>query len=48
VLVWNWRRKSTTPFLAAYERLLEAYRTDRGQAEIWRRGDELAADLLRS
>jgi ubiquinone/menaquinone biosynthesis C-methylase UbiE len=48
VLVWNWRRKSTTPFLAAYERLLEAYRTDRGQAEKWRRGDELAADLLRS
>ncbi len=43
VLVWNWRRKDRTPFLAAYERLLEAYRTDRGEAEIWRRGDEMAA-----
>jgi ubiquinone/menaquinone biosynthesis C-methylase UbiE len=43
VLVWNWRRKDETPFLAAYERLLAAYRTDRGEAEIWRRGDEMAA-----
>jgi SAM-dependent methyltransferase len=41
-LVWNWRRKEETPFLAAYERLLKAYRTDRGEAEIWRRGDEMA------
>jgi ubiquinone/menaquinone biosynthesis C-methylase UbiE len=47
-LVWNWRRKDQTPFLAAYERLLEAYRTDRGQAEIWRRGDEMAATFFGS
>ncbi len=42
VLVWNLRRKDTTPFLAAYERLLEAYRTDRGEVELWRRSDEMA------
>ena len=42
VLVWNWRRKDERPFLAAYERLLAAYRTDRGEAEIWRRGGEMA------
>jgi ubiquinone/menaquinone biosynthesis C-methylase UbiE len=42
-IVWNWRRKDKTPFLAAYERLLAAYRTDRGEAEIWRRGDEMAS-----
>ena len=41
-LVWNWRRKEETPFLAAYERLLKAYRTDRGEAETWRRGDKMA------
>ncbi|MDP8950409.1 MAG: class I SAM-dependent methyltransferase [Actinomycetota bacterium] len=29
-LVWNLRRKDATPFLAAYERLLEVYRTNRG------------------
>jgi len=46
VLVWNWRRKDETPFLAAYERLLKAYRTDRGEAEIWRRGDEMAATFF--
>jgi ubiquinone/menaquinone biosynthesis C-methylase UbiE len=42
-LIWSWRRKDGTPFLAAYDRLLAAYRTDRGEAEIWRRGDEMAA-----
>jgi SAM-dependent methyltransferase len=42
VLVWNLRRKSTTPFLAAYERLLEVYRTNRGEVEFWRRSDEMA------
>ncbi len=42
VLVWNLRRKGATPFLAAYERLLEAYRTDRGEVEFWRRSDEMA------
>ena len=42
VLVWNLRRKDATPFLAAYERLLEAYRTDRGEVELWRRSDEMA------
>jgi SAM-dependent methyltransferase len=46
VLVWNWRRKDETPFFAAYERLLKAYRTDRGEAEIWRRGDEMAATFF--
>ena len=47
-LVWNWRRKDATPFLAAYERLLAAYRTDRGEAEIWRRGDEMAGAFFGS
>ena len=42
VLVWNLRRKDATPFLAAYERLLEVYRTDRGEVEFWRRSDEMA------
>jgi SAM-dependent methyltransferase len=42
VLVWNLRRKDAAPFLAAYERLLEAYRTDRGEFELWRRSDEMA------
>src|SRR3712207_2858429 len=42
VLVWNLRRKDETPFLAAYERLLEGYRTDRGEVEFWRRSDEMA------
>jgi SAM-dependent methyltransferase len=45
VLIWNLRRKDATPFLAAYERLLEAYRTDRGEVEIWRQ-DEGMADAL--
>jgi SAM-dependent methyltransferase len=42
VLVWNLRRKDKTPFLAAYERLLEVYRTDRGEVEFWRRSGEMA------
>ncbi len=42
VLVWNLRRKGATPFVAAYERLLETYRTDRGEVELWRRSDEMA------
>ncbi len=42
-LIWNWRRKERTPLLVAYERLLEACRMDRGEAEIWRRGDEMAS-----
>ncbi len=42
VLVWNLRRKDRMPFLAAYERLLEAYRTDRGEFELWRRSDAMA------
>jgi SAM-dependent methyltransferase len=42
VLVWNLRRKDETPFLAAYERLLQTYRTDRGETEFWRRSDEMA------
>jgi SAM-dependent methyltransferase len=41
-LVWNLRRKDATPFLAAYERLLDVYRTDRGEVEFWRRSDEMA------
>ena len=45
-LVWNWRRKEETPFLTAYERLLKAGRTDRGEAEIWRRGDEMAGTFF--
>jgi SAM-dependent methyltransferase len=43
VLVWNLRRKEGTPFLAAYERLLKTYRTDRGEVELWRRSDEMAS-----
>jgi SAM-dependent methyltransferase len=45
VLIWNLRRKDATPFLAAYERLLQTYRTDRGEIEIWRQ-DEAMADSL--
>jgi SAM-dependent methyltransferase len=42
-LVWNLRRKGATPFLVAYERLLEVYRTDRGEVEFWRKSDEMAS-----
>ena len=45
-LVWNLRRKDETPFLAAYERLLETYRTDRGETEFRGRGDEMAHALF--
>jgi|SRR5215211_212294 len=45
-LIWNRRRKDDTPFLAAYERLLETYKKDRDRAEIWRRGDEMASALF--
>jgi SAM-dependent methyltransferase len=48
VLVWNLRRKYATPFLAAYERLLETYRTDRGEVEFWRKSDEMAASFFGS
>ena len=48
VVVWNLRRKDATPFLEAYERLLATYRTDRGEAEIWRRGDEMAGAFFGS
>ncbi len=42
-LIWNARRNGTTPFLAAYERLLRAYRTDSGDVEVWMRNEELSA-----
>jgi SAM-dependent methyltransferase len=42
-LVWNLRRKDATPFLAAYERLLEVFRIDRGEVEFWRKSDEMAS-----
>ena len=45
VLIWNLQCKEATPFLAAYERLLEVYRTDRGEVEFWRRSDEMAETL---
>ena len=45
-LVWNLRRKDETPFLAAHERLLQTYRTDRGETEFWRRTDEMASALF--
>ena len=45
-LVWNLRRKDATPFLAAYEKLLKAYRTDRGEAEIWRQDEDMADSLF--
>jgi SAM-dependent methyltransferase len=45
-LVWNLRRKDATQFLAAYERLLETYRTDRGKIEIWRQDANLAETLF--
>jgi SAM-dependent methyltransferase len=48
VLVWNLRRKDATPFLAAYERLLETYRTDRGEVEFWRKSDEMASAFFGS
>ncbi|HEX2182321.1 MAG TPA: class I SAM-dependent methyltransferase [Rubrobacteraceae bacterium] len=46
VLIWNLRRKDATPFLAAYERLLQAYRTDRGEIEIWRQDAAMADSLF--
>ena len=46
VLIWNLRCKEATPFLAVYERLLEVYRTDRGEVEFWRRSDEMAESLF--
>ncbi len=45
-LVWNLRRKDATPFLAAYEKLLETYRTDRGEVEIWRQDEDMADSLF--
>jgi SAM-dependent methyltransferase len=45
-LVWNLRRKDATQFLAAYERLLESYSTDRGEIEIWRQDANLAETLF--
>jgi SAM-dependent methyltransferase len=48
VLVWNLWRKDDTPFLAAYKRLLDAYRTDRGEAEFWRRSDKMAGAFFGS
>ena len=47
-LVWNLRRKDATPFLVAYERLLETYRTDRGEVEIWRQDEGMAESLFGS
>jgi SAM-dependent methyltransferase len=46
VLIWNLRRKDATPFLAAYEELLETYRTDRGEVEIWRQDKDMADSLF--
>lgn len=37
VLVWNSRRKTGTPFLEAYERLLSTFGTDYGDVEHGRR-----------
>ena len=37
VLVWNSRRKTGTPFLESYERLLETFGTDYGEVEHGRR-----------
>jgi SAM-dependent methyltransferase len=45
-LLWNLRRKDATPFLAAYERLLQTYRTDRGAIEIWRQHRKMADSLF--
>ena len=45
-LIWNLRRKDATPFLVAYERLLETYRTDRGEIEIWRQDADMAESLF--
>jgi SAM-dependent methyltransferase len=40
VLVWNERRSASTPFLAAYERLLQDYATDYAQVDHKRIGQE--------
>jgi SAM-dependent methyltransferase len=45
-LDWNLRRKDATPFLVAYEKLLETYRTDRGEVEIWRQDEDMANSLF--
>jgi hypothetical protein len=34
------------PFLAAYARLLRAYRPNHGEAEVWHRGDEMASSFF--
>jgi SAM-dependent methyltransferase len=47
-LVWNLRRKGATPFLVAYERMLEVCRTDRGEIEFWRKSDEMTTTFFGS
>jgi SAM-dependent methyltransferase len=48
VLVWNWRRKNTTPFLAAYERLLLTHGTDYAEVGRYRDGARLAEGFFGS
>ena len=46
VVIWNSRRKSATPFLAAYERLLRKHGTDYEQVEHGRSPTEMAREFF--
>jgi ubiquinone/menaquinone biosynthesis C-methylase UbiE len=48
VLVWNWRRKDRTPFLAAYEKLLLAHGTDYAEVGRYRDSARMVQDFFGS
>ena len=48
VVIWNARRRDTTPFLAAYERLLQVHGTDYEQVEHGRRAAGMVDEFFGS
>jgi hypothetical protein len=48
VLIWNARRRDTTPFLAAYERLLRKHGTDYEQVAHGRSAAAMVDEFFRS
>ncbi len=48
VVIWNARRRNTTPFLAAYERLLREHGTDYEQVEHGRSAAGMVDEFFRS
>jgi hypothetical protein len=48
VVIWNARRRGTTPFLAAYERLLREHGTDYEQVEHGRSGAGMVDEFFGS